>query len=101
MSKDFNLPVVPVATNLGCFWKQTDKKKTPGQATIEFLPPIMPGLGKDDFMARMEGVIETRTNELIAQATGQPVKPSVLVEWNGRTNVAPPTGDTATANLLP
>ena len=35
----------------------------------------------------MEDVIETRTNQLIAQATGQPVKPSVLVEWNGRKNV--------------
>jgi 1-acyl-sn-glycerol-3-phosphate acyltransferase len=89
MSKDFDLPVVPVATNLGCFWKQTDKQKTAGTATVEFLPPIMPGLGKDDFMARLEEVIETRTNELIAQATGQPVRASVLVEWNGRTNVQP------------
>ena len=88
MSQDFNLPVVPVATNLGCFWRQTSKTKTPGQATVEFLPAIQPGLSKAEFMARMEDVIETRTNELIAQARGEPVKPSVLVEWNGRQNVA-------------
>lgn len=100
MSRDFDLPVVPVATNLGCFWRQTDKNKTAGQATVEFLPPIAPGLSKAQFMAKMEEVIETRTNELIAEARGEPVKPSVLVEWNGRRNVVPPV-EAATANLLP
>ena len=87
MSKDFGLPVVPVATNLGCFWKQTDKLKTPGTATVEFLPALPQGLEKDEFMQLMEATIEGRTNELIAQARGEPVKPSVLVEWNGRKNV--------------
>ncbi|NQE64072.1 1-acyl-sn-glycerol-3-phosphate acyltransferase [Caulobacter sp. RHG1] len=88
MSKDFDLPVVPVATNLGCFWRQTEKKKTPGTATVEFLPALPQGLEKDDFMALMEATIEGRTNELIAQARGEPVRSSVLVEWNGRENVA-------------
>jgi 1-acyl-sn-glycerol-3-phosphate acyltransferase len=87
MSQDFGLPVVPVATNLGCFWKQQETKKTPGVATIEFLPALPQGLSKGEFMAAMETAIETRTNELIAQARGEPVKPSVLVEWNGRKNV--------------
>lgn len=87
MSKDFNLPVVPVATNLGCFWKQQEKAKTPGTATVEFLPALPQGLDKDDFMQRMEAAIEGRTNALIAQARGEPVKPSVLVEWDGRKNV--------------
>ena len=100
MSKDFGLPVVPVATNLGCFWKQTEKKKTPGTATVEFLPPLPQGLEKDDFMARMEAVIEGRTNELIAEARGEAVKPSMLVEWNGRKNV-PATPKVSTASLLP
>lgn len=97
MSKDFDLPVVPVATNLGCFWRQTEKKKTPGTATVEFLPALPQGLEKDDFMALMEATIEGRTNELIAQARGEPVKPSVLVEWNGRKNV-PATPKTAAAS---
>ena len=79
MSKDFDLPVVPVATNLGLFWEQTSKTKTPGTATIEFLDPIPTGLEKAEFLARLESTIETRTQELIAMATGEPVKPSVLV----------------------
>ena len=87
MSKDFGLPVVPVATNLGCFWKQQEAAKTPGTATVEFLPALPQGLEKAEFMQRVETVIEDRTNELIAQARGEPVRPSVLVEWNGRQNV--------------
>ncbi|MFT4253807.1 MAG: lysophospholipid acyltransferase family protein [Caulobacter sp.] len=80
MSQDFGLPVVPVATNLGCFWKQQEKKKTPGRATVEFLPPLPRGLQKAEFMKLLEATVEGRTNELIAQATGRPVQPSVLVD---------------------
>ena len=79
MYRDFNLPVVPVATNLGLFWPQQDFKKKPGRATVEFLDPIEPGLSRGEFLERLEGVIETRTQELIAQATGEPVRPSLLV----------------------
>jgi 1-acyl-sn-glycerol-3-phosphate acyltransferase len=79
MSRDFNLPVVPVATNLGCFWQQQDFNKKPGVATVEFLEPIAPGLDRSAFLAKLEDVIETRSQELIAQATGQPVRPSLLV----------------------
>lgn len=79
MYRDFNLPVVPVATNLGLFWPQQDFEKHPGRATVEFLEPIEPGLDRGEFMARLEGAVETRTQELIARATGEPFRPSVLV----------------------
>lgn len=82
MYRDFGLPVVPVATNLGCFWRQQDFHKTPGKATVEFLEPIPVGLSRGEFLERLETACETRTNELIAEATGQPVKESVLVEWD-------------------
>jgi len=79
MYRDFGLPVVPVATNLGVFWRQQEFLKHPGRATVEFLDPIEPGLGRGEFLARLEGAIETRSQELIAQAIGEPVRPSVLV----------------------
>lgn len=79
MSKDFDLPVVPVATNLGCFWEQTSAVKKAGTATIEFLDPIPTGLERGEFLARLEAVVEGRSQELIAMATGEPVRPSVLV----------------------
>lgn len=79
MSRDFDLPVVPVATNLGLFWEQTSAIKKPGTATIEFLDPIPTGLERSEFLARLEAVVEGRTQELIAMATGEPVRESVLV----------------------
>ncbi|MBA4804420.1 MAG: 1-acyl-sn-glycerol-3-phosphate acyltransferase [Brevundimonas sp.] len=79
MYRDFDMPVVPVATNLGLFWPQEAFRKTPGVATLEFLAPIPTGLPKDEFLARLEAVIEDRTAELVAEATGGPVIPAVRV----------------------
>ena len=79
MYRDFDMPVVPVATNLGLFWPQEAFLKHPGTATVEFLAPIPTGLPKDEFMARLEAVVEARTAELVAEATGAPVTPAVLV----------------------
>ena len=63
--RDFQCPVVPVATNLGQRWNQTDLKKYPGPATVEILPPIPPGLGKDEFMARLQQEIESQSIALL------------------------------------
>jgi 1-acyl-sn-glycerol-3-phosphate acyltransferase len=87
--RDFDLPVVPVATNLGLFWPQEDWAKHPGTAVIEFLAPIPTGLDKEVFMARLETAIEARTAELVAEATGKPVIPSVLVPAPGEPAPAP------------
>ncbi|MFC0632787.1 lysophospholipid acyltransferase family protein [Brevundimonas balnearis] len=79
MARDFDLPVVPLATNLGLFWPQEAFAKRPGVATLEFLDPIPPGLPKDEFLARLEAAVEGRTAELIAEATGRPATAAVLV----------------------
>ena len=90
MYRDFDMPVVPVATNLGLFWPQQDFKKNPGTATVEFLDPIPTGLGRQDFMTRLEAAIETRTAELLALATGEPVKASILMPTPGEAPVLEP-----------
>ena len=79
MYRDFDMAVVPVATNLGLFWPQEAFHKTPGTATLEFLDPIPTGLPKDEFLARLEAAVEGRTAELVAEATGQPVTPAIQV----------------------
>lgn len=79
MYRDFDMPVVPLATNLGLFWPQEEFRKDPGAATIEFLEPIPVGLPKAEFMALLEEAIEARTAELVAEATGQPVTQAVRV----------------------
>lgn len=65
MYQDFDCPVIPVATNLGQRWNQNDWKKFPGPAHIEFLEPIPPGLGKEEFMKILQDRIETRSIEIL------------------------------------
>jgi 1-acyl-sn-glycerol-3-phosphate acyltransferase len=77
LARDFGLQVVPVASNLGLFWPQEDWTKHPGRAVLEFLDPLPSTLEKVEFMARLETAIEDRTAELVAEATGRPVTPSV------------------------
>lgn len=77
--RDFDMPVVPLATNLGLFWPQENWTKHPGKAVIEFLDPIETGLDKDAFLARLEAAVETRTAELVAEATGRPAEMAKLV----------------------
>ena len=79
MYRDFDMPVVPLASNLGLFWPQEAYAKTPGTATLEFLDPIPTGLPREEFLARLEAAVEDRTAELIAEATGKPVTPAVRV----------------------
>ena len=72
--RDFDCPVVPVATNLGQRWNQNRWWKYPGPAVVEFLEPIpapseggtLQGFGdKDAFMAELQERIETRSIALL------------------------------------
>jgi 1-acyl-sn-glycerol-3-phosphate acyltransferase len=79
MYRDFNMQVVPLASNLGLFWPQEAYAKHPGTATLEFLDPIPTGLDKAEFLERLETVVEAKTAELIAEARGGPVIPNIRV----------------------
>jgi len=79
MMNSFDMPVVPVATNLGCFWQEERFEKRPGTAVLEFLPALYPPMAKEAFMAQLRTAIETHSQALIAEATGGPVTESVLV----------------------
>jgi len=77
MMRNFDMPVVPVATNLGLFWQEQSFRKRPGTAVLEFLEPIMPGMDKDAFLETLRDRIETRSQRLISEATGLPFTPSL------------------------
>ena len=79
MQEAMQVRVVPVATNLGCYWRQEDISKRPGRAIVEFLPPIEPGLSKNDFLDQLATTIELKTSSLVAEATDTPAKPSQLL----------------------
>lgn len=90
MYNTYKIPVIPAATNLGEFWRQSDLHKKPGIAVLEFLEPIMPGLNRDDFMKLLEKRIEDTTIGLRCEVTGcSDLKASELVDFKEKkTNVA-------------
>jgi 1-acyl-sn-glycerol-3-phosphate acyltransferase len=61
-------PCVPVAANVGLFWPKRGIYRKQGTAVVEFLEPIAPGLGRDDFLKLLEERIETASNRLNEEA---------------------------------
>ncbi|MBR9843909.1 MAG: 1-acyl-sn-glycerol-3-phosphate acyltransferase [Rhodobacteraceae bacterium] len=66
--KETGQAAVPVATNAGLFWPKGTMLRTPGLAVVEFLDPIEQGADQQDFMVRLEAMIEERSNALMAEA---------------------------------
>jgi len=62
------LAVVPVALNSGLFWGRRSLLLRPGTATMEYLPPIPPGLERKEFMALLQDRIETASERLRLEA---------------------------------
>ena len=83
--------MTPVANSVGLLWNRRDWRKKAGRAAIEFLPPIETGLDKRPFMNRLEDVIESQSDHLIAEFSGRPYTPSQLVlRSQGQTGIGQP-----------
>ena len=67
--RNLNVPVIPVALNSGLFWGRRSPIKHSGKITLKFLPPILPGLSRADFMAQMVDSIEGACAQLNKEAT--------------------------------
>lgn len=65
------LPVVPVAHVAGLWWPRRKFLRYPGTIKARFLPPIPPGLAKEEFMERLVRETEAACDQyLIDAATG-------------------------------
>lgn len=60
------LPVIPVATNSGLLWGRRAFRKRPGTIVISILPPLPAGLPRPVLIARLESLIETESDRLMA-----------------------------------
>jgi 1-acyl-sn-glycerol-3-phosphate acyltransferase len=65
MYKDLNLPVTPIALNTGLIWNPKGLIRRPGHVVFKVLPPIPPGLSRDEFMRELETRIETESQALL------------------------------------
>ncbi len=69
---ELGLPVVPVAHQAGLWWPRRKFLRHPGTIRARFLPPIPPGLGKEEFQARLIAETEAACDQfLIDAATGR------------------------------
>ncbi|MDH6234082.1 1-acyl-sn-glycerol-3-phosphate acyltransferase [Mesorhizobium soli] len=77
-----NLPVVPVAHVAGLYWPRRKFLRYPGTIRARFLPPIPPGLGKEEFMQRLIAETEAACDQLLIEATStdRPPLPPTAVE---------------------
>ena len=65
------MPCIPVALNSGLYWPRRHFRRYPGTIVVEFLPPIPPGLDKNEFYKRLQNDIETATARLIAEGEAE------------------------------
>lgn len=64
---DCGVQCLPVALNAGLFWPRRTFLRYPGTIIVEFLDIVPPGLGRDDFLARIREEIETSTDRLVEE----------------------------------
>jgi 1-acyl-sn-glycerol-3-phosphate acyltransferase len=67
--EELNIPVVPMALNSGLIWPRNSFLKKPGVITVEFLPPIPPGLPRAEMMKRLEEGLESATLRLVQKGS--------------------------------
>ena len=99
---DAGVACTPVALNSGVFWPRRSFIRRPGTVVIEFLPPIPSGLGKRDFMRRLEETIEPATNALVAASYAtDPALGAIVADETarrvGQFGPTPPKAETRTA----
>jgi 1-acyl-sn-glycerol-3-phosphate acyltransferase len=63
-----NVPCVPIGLNSGIYWPRRSLKLKSGTIIVDIMPPIEPGLNRNDFFALVQDQIETSSNKLMAEA---------------------------------
>lgn len=63
-----NVPVVPIAHVAGLYWPRRKFMRFPGTIHARVLPPIPPGLPKDEFRDRLIRETEAACDELLVEA---------------------------------
>ncbi|MBA4117687.1 MAG: hypothetical protein C0514_02170 [Candidatus Puniceispirillum sp.] len=73
--EELKVPVYPIALNTGLVWGRRKFLKRPGKVIYEFLPPILPGLTKQEFLERLTSQLEEARLRLHEEVKGQEPKP--------------------------
>lgn len=89
---ELGIPVVPVAHVAGLYWPRRKFLRFPGTVKARFLKPIEPGLGKEEFMARLISETEAACDQLLLDAahTDNPPLPPSAVKRLAELGQTPP-----------
>lgn len=60
-------PCVPIAVNSGLYWRGSSNVRGPGVMIFEVLPPIEPGLKREEFMRRLRDALAPAKTALVAE----------------------------------
>jgi 1-acyl-sn-glycerol-3-phosphate acyltransferase len=66
---EIDAPVLPIALNSGVFWGRHRLMKYDGTIALSFLPPIQPGLSRDEFRQTAQALLEAERDRLVGEAT--------------------------------
>ncbi len=72
---ELRIPVVPIAHVAGLYWPRRKFMRYPGTIKCRVLPPIQPGLSKDEFLKELARVTEAACDELLIEAATGPNPP--------------------------
>ncbi len=64
-----NVPCLPIGLNSGVYWPRRSMKLKRGTIIVDIMPPIQPGLERNEFFALVQEQIERSSNQLIAEAS--------------------------------
>jgi 1-acyl-sn-glycerol-3-phosphate acyltransferase len=76
------VPCLPIVLNSGLFWARRSLIKRPGTIVVEVLPPIAPGIEKQEFFALLQDRMEKASENLIAEAVARDPSLIPIVERN-------------------
>ncbi|RJG43848.1 1-acyl-sn-glycerol-3-phosphate acyltransferase [Mesorhizobium sp. DCY119] len=71
------VPVVPVAHVAGLYWPRRKFMRYPGTIKARYLPPIPPGLSKEEFMRRLISETEAACDQYLIEAATSPNPPAL------------------------
>ncbi len=73
--------ILPIALNSGLYWPKGSLLVHPGTIVMEFLPPIEPGMSREEFSGQLQDKIESATTRLLHEAANGPNPPPTAAKF--------------------
>jgi 1-acyl-sn-glycerol-3-phosphate acyltransferase len=69
---EIETPILPICVNSGMFWGPDRMMKYKGIITVSYLPPILPGLSREEFRQTAQSLLQTEKDRLVRELDVEP-----------------------------